>query len=157
MRILLWFQECFTGSKFQRASLLLHSVCSAFTISRGIYQELRKVCSHSSSKIRKFRCFYSYKEIVSGNPLSKMNSASLKLDSPYCYFQNSQDHLASIKGIPLMTTCNQHSQCSVLSQGAEGFYLLPAQKYSLDWKSTVYLLESCRAGGKGSTALRFLF
>lgn len=31
-----------------------------------------------------------------------MNSASLKWDSPYCYFKNSQDHLASIKGIPLV-------------------------------------------------------
>lgn len=36
-------------------------------------------------------------------PLSRMNSAPLKLDSPY-YFKNSQDHLASIEGIPLVTT-----------------------------------------------------
>lgn len=36
-------------------------------------------------------------------PLSRINSASLKLDSPYHYFKNSQDHLASIKGIPLVT------------------------------------------------------
>lgn len=61
-------------------------------------------------------------------PLSRMNSAPLKLDYPYD-FKNSQDHLASIEGIPLVTM--QPAFFYALSSPRKlKPYLLPAKKYS---------------------------